>query len=523
LAFDGGAIVCKIYLNVDGFTKPAEQVKANMSGIQQKFVSFGVATKELGQNLTQVGRQIGQVGKNLTFLGAGITAPLVAAFMSAEKYSNGVRLEIEKLNRIFLTLRLSIAEALLPTMQKISNILGDFVQRWLALSPALRENILRITFMGGAFLMLGGTITLLIGKIIALVGGVLKLSGAFLTFIALNPEIALIAAGVIALTVAMWKWGEVSTPVLNSVETGVLMVAIGYEKLTKAMVTMMETSARFWGNTKAADYLQGQADALQRSIDSMQAGLNKMAETGKGSLSKGFDNLKSSVGELIGLFDNLGKKTIDFPEIMKATKTFAEGFSDGLKANIQNLTDFGTMATGIVDRTVSGMTSAFSSFFYRGLTGQLDDMKNAFAEFGNYVLRIITDVIAQLLVGLAIKSLFGGGGGGLFGWIGNLFGAGGGGETFSSMAPMTSSFMGMQEGADPVPYTGIFRLHEGEKVTPRHSSDMAEKTNLTIYNLITTQTIAAAMQSKEGAGVIVNTINENSLRNGVVRREVKRR
>jgi len=46
---------------------------------------------------------------------------------------------------------------------------------------------------------------------------------------------------------------------------------------------------------------------------------------------------------------------------------------------------------------------------------------------------------------------------------------------------------------------------------------------LTIYNLITPEAIAAAMAGKEGEGVIVNAININSLRNGIVRREVKRR
>jgi hypothetical protein len=46
---------------------------------------------------------------------------------------------------------------------------------------------------------------------------------------------------------------------------------------------------------------------------------------------------------------------------------------------------------------------------------------------------------------------------------------------------------------------------------------------LTIHNLITQEAVAVAMSGKEGKGVIVNTINEDSLRYGTTKREVMRR
>ena len=58
---------------------------------------------------------------------------------------------------------------------------------------------------------------------------------------------------------------------------------------------------------------------------------------------------------------------------------------------------------------------------------------------------------------------------------------------------------------------------------PRYDSNREQAQRLTIYNMITPEAVAAAMSGKEGEGVIVNTINLNSLRNGVIRREVVKR
>jgi hypothetical protein len=169
------------------------------------------------------------------------------------------------------------------------------------------------------------------------------------------------------------------------------------------------------------------------------------------------------------------------------------------------------MAGNIVTQMVSGMQTSLSNFFQGFLKGEIRSAKQLFVEWGNFVIKIISDVIAQWITAQIMTGL------------GSLFAPSiaGAGTTVNAFAGVRVP--GMQEGAESIPYTGLFRLHEGEKVTPRHSSDNAEKTNLTIYNMITNEAVAAAMAGKEGSGVIVNTINMNSLRNGVVRREVVKR
>jgi len=79
-----------------------------------------------------------------------------------------------------------------------------------------------------------------------------------------------------------------------------------------------------------------------------------------------------------------------------------------------------------------------------------------------------------------------------------------------------------QEGTPYVPYTGFFKLHEGEKVTPKYAAGREEALPLTIYNLITPEAVAQAMSGREGKNVIVNVIDTNSLRGGSIRKAIQR-
>jgi precorrin-6B methylase 2 len=73
-----------------------------------------------------------------------------------------------------------------------------------------------------------------------------------------------------------------------------------------------------------------------------------------------------------------------------------------------------------------------------------------------------------------------------------------------------------------VPETGIYKLHRDEQVVPAYDQAKTRDSQLVIYNLITNEAVAAAMQSKEGQGVIVNVIDVNASRGGIVRKVIKR-
>lgn len=93
----------------------------------------------------------------------------------------------------------------------------------------------------------------------------------------------------------------------------------------------------------------------------------------------------------------------------------------------------------------------------------------------------------------------------------------------ASFFGVPTSVLGFQEGTESVANTGLYKLHAGEKVTPRYDATKSEKEPLNIYNLITSEAVASAMAGKEGENVVINIINRNSLRNGMVRKEIVRR
>ena len=509
--FDAGSVVAKLILDTSAFNASLNKSRQNVAGM-------GESIQKLGQDIMSTTKQLSRVASAMTFLGAGITAPLVLAFKSAEKYSNAIRVELERFNNILIGMRVSIAESLLPVMHRFSNILADLGNRWNALSPALRENILRTILMTGVFLTLGGTIATIVLKIGTLIGAIIKYSGMLIAFLGtVNPYFLAIGVAIAVILALMVKMGG-AVPVLNGIETAALMVAIGYEKIVLAMSRMLECSARFWGQNNLADWWKGQADAAQRFISSMEKGLVKIATTGKGSLAE----LGDSINDIKNLFNDLGNVEINPKKWLEATKTFAQGWSDAIDLAVRDLTDWGTMAGNVVTQMVSGMQSSLSNFFQRFLKGEVRSAKELFTEFGNYVIKILSDVVAQVITAQLVTGLSN-----LFNF--NVLGLGNysmGGQTISDSAHiggLQGSYLGFQSGVEKVPYTGLFKLHEGEKVTPKPYSDKSETLELTTYNLITNEAVAAAMSSKEGAGVIVNTINMNSLRNGVIRREVKNR
>jgi lambda family phage tail tape measure protein len=177
------------------------------------------------------------------------------------------------------------------------------------------------------------------------------------------------------------------------------------------------------------------------------------------------------------------------------------------------------MAGDIVTQTTDTMKSTFSDLFQNVLKGQLNSAKDFFVSWGNFVLKIISDVIAQIITAKIISG------------IGSLFGVG---TSVSSGAgalrmPSTSTFggiaTGFADGIESVPSTGMYKLHADEKVVPAYDAAHAggKTTPISIINVITPEAVAAAMSGREGEGVIVNVIDRNSLRNGIVRREVKTR
>jgi hypothetical protein len=162
---------------------------------------------------------------------------------------------------------------------------------------------------------------------------------------------------------------------------------------------------------------------------------------------------------------------------------------------------FNTLKTGISDLGMS-------------IIGMGDEIEQVFANLGKSIINMLMEIAAQWIamkIMMGITSVF-------------SFGTASAGTSSISASDISGTgLLGHSEGIEDVPYTGVYRLHEGEKVTPKYDATKGEAIELTIVNQITPEAVATAMSGKEGQGVIVNTINTDALRNGTTRKTIRRR
>ncbi len=515
MAFDAGAIVGRMKLDKTDFDNSAQQV-------ENKVASLGKAVSEAGQHIYTVSRQIGVVGRNLAFFGTGVVAPMILAFKSAEKYSNSVRFEMERLNSVTIQMRTSVAESLVPTMHKLSNVMADLLSRWNAINPAMRQNILQTLFIAGAWMLLGSlainvasNVGMLVGKLIEFGGWILRITKYVF---ALVPVFAIFST---------FRLGGLVTDI------GILAKNAG---LAYPALMLIGTALASWKVGTAIGNIKGVSEALSgpngiftkmflwfdktgitEKVGNVTSKIGTAATKAAAPVKKMTDDLKSQFDTIKDLFSGLGKMEFKIPDkIYEASKTFAEGWHDAIEDANHSLHDWGAMAKSIVDQTTQEMQSAFSNLFQNVLKGQLNSAKDFFVEWGNFVLKIISDVIAQIITAKIVGAAMG-----LFNF-GTSYTANIAGMGTVPVAP-PNYYLGHDEGIERVPTTGTYKLHEGERVVPKYDANKSGVIQLTIQNYVTPEAIAAAMSGKEGRGVIVNVIDQNSLRNGVIRREVKTR
>ena len=501
--FDAGSIIGRLVLDTSSF--------------QTSAVGASRKVEQLGQSIVSTTRELSRAASTMSFLGAGITAPIVLAFKSAEKYSNSTREELQKMNNAIIGLRVSIAESLLPIMHRFGNVIADLAQRWESLSPALRENMLRTALLTGAFLTLGGVISSVILKIGALIGYLIKLAGTFMALATINPELLLIRLAIAAIVVAMFKWGEVGDIVMNTIS---LLCDVAWAGLNSVLyVTNSIVAATLalipgLGNVKQK-YIELADQALKRVANAGNSAWTTLT-TGQSKFSRGFDNLKTQTQAWMDLFKNLGSQEISVNNWQEASKTFAQGWRDTWDKTLSDLQNFGAMAENAIQGMAAGMRSSFSNLFQGLFKGNVSSFEEFMTSIGDLFLKTISDMIAQLAVLWMWQQLTGIISGGVV--------TGGVGGVVSSTAQFGRVWSpSFAEGTDSIPYTGNYKLHEGEKVTPKYDATKDEAMDITIVNQITPEAVATAMSGKEGQGVIVNTIDTNALRSGITRRAIRRK
>jgi hypothetical protein len=326
--------------------------------------------QQVGRDITALGNNIGRVGQKMAFLGTFISAPFIAAAKAAAAYSEPVNKTLNEIANSFAQLYTQVGESILPVMRQLGNLLSNVVEWFKKLNPQVRDAVLQWTLIGGIVLMAGGIFLKVVSSMITIVGKLLQ---------AMNPvtiTIALIAAATVLL---IQNWDKVRgfvMPVLRALQIAVDMVAIGYEKMALAMTHVLAFGAAMAGKQNLAVYFEEQAIKIEQTIQSLEDNMAD-AMSGKG-LAEGLDN---SIKNIQGFWAQV--------------QTF---FNKGVQSAKNQLFRLGDYTKQIATQMAQAMEQHLGNFFYKVLTGQLKDAREAFADFGRAILQILTQAIAKLLL-----------------------------------------------------------------------------------------------------------------------------
>jgi len=325
---------------------------------------------------------------------------MLLAFRNSAQYSSRVSEQMERLKNVTTAFQLTIGEALAPIMERFTNILGALLDRWNALGPAQQQAIIQATFMAGVYLTMTGIVLTITGKIIALTGTVLKLAAAFMKLSGSQMALIALAAAVAALILYWDKLGKVAVPVLNALEIGSKMVAIGFlsiiRVINQALSTMLDKASLIYErvsqfkllpesmkvNYKIAalslkdmsNQLRANASITENYIKNLEGGISKILVKGQ--------------GDLVGFFEKTHTKIKSGFDLLKNPP----------KINIEPVVKQFNALKDIAQRTAQAISQSLGDLFFNVVTGKLKDLKQVFADFGQSILRILTSALAKLFL-----------------------------------------------------------------------------------------------------------------------------
>ena len=283
--------------------------------------------KNAGDAFRDFGHQAAQVGRDMTMIGAAITAPLALAFKTTADNSLEAYESMKRLGDAGRELQVAIGTSLTPVVEKISYRFAEFTQWFETLNPQIRDTVLQAALVTGLFLTFDGVLLRVIGRISDLVGRMLQ-------FAAIHPVLLLIAVA-LTLIIANWeKIREVAIPVMNALEIGASMVAIGFQTMVKYMSdALAEVSDGLRnvltylsmipgpqqkvfqsmrdGAQATTEFFNTVSEAADITISDLQNNIETILQTGNGNIASIVDVGINKIQELYNFINNPPKADIN--------------------------------------------------------------------------------------------------------------------------------------------------------------------------------------------------------------------
>lgn len=377
----------------------------------QHLVGMVAKVNDLGRSIEHAGRQMNQMGTRMTFLGSALTGSFALAMKNAMQYSPEVNKTMREIGNSMEQLTVTVAQAVLPVFRELSNAISNVVAWFKQLDPQLRDQILQWVMIGGAVMMFGGIALKVIGTIITIVGKLIA---------GLNPVTVgiFLIIGATVMMIKYWdKVREVVLPILTIFELGVKSIEWAILKVVDAVLWLIEKFALVTDTLKGlvtvmqllGQIPKGVADVMKTALDGVKANVKNMRQAVQDQIKQVESDLVKAATTGVGAWaenvDNAVKGLEGF--MLKVAQFFKVG-TDSAKKEIEKL---GNFVDNIAKQMAGAMERSLGDFFYRGLTGQLQDAKEMFADFGRAVLQILTQALAKLIlfqtVGKAFEGMLG--------------------------------------------------------------------------------------------------------------------
>lgn len=290
--------------------------------------------------------------------------------------------------------------------------------------------------------------------------------------------------------------------------------------LAKAALAMANFVDKFSQIPAVGEVFKDQRDTLLRIANSFSENSKMMEHSAVDSLQAQIEKTRDFKLNVTADLKVVGD---GFDKLWTGATDAAKAAADSMKASEKSWFTQMVESFNILEetgkRTFNLLSDTISNTFY-DLTFKLSSFQEMIAEFGRNIIRMLFDIAAQWM---AMKIMLG---------IAGIFSGGattaaetgvGAASSFSNFSVSSANLPSFDSGIDYVPHDMVAKIHKGERVMTADENGSGQVIQLTIHNAITSEAVATAMSMREGQDVIINTINVDSLRNGVVRREVKRR
>ncbi|MDD5450201.1 MAG: hypothetical protein PHO42_06390 [Candidatus Omnitrophica bacterium] len=398
-----------------------DELSKKLESAKTAIAKFASEMGKMGRLFTSIGRDLNRIGSQLTIFGAAITGGFLLSLRNMVNYSPQVSRAFTELTNAARNFQLVIAQAVVPILQRLANFVSGLVEVFQSLNPQLRDQILQWVFLSGIWLTAVGILFKVAGGISTLFGKIFDLIKIMANLARANLPVAIgIAAISLAITALIMHWEELrakAIPVINAMQIGADMVAIGFLKVVDAVLTMDQWFTKLLLKLKPIIDLGMKLHLIGKDIgaswENALDGMNENVIEARSKLQTAIGNIEKDMERVMETGKGAWAKTVDdsitkFKEFIRMLKVLTH---TGFTSAKEEIFQWGKFTSDVITRIAQQMEYHLGNFFYNVLTRQVTSAKEMFADFGRSILQILTQALAKLIlfftIGKALESTLG--------------------------------------------------------------------------------------------------------------------